>query len=298
MKKNKFLHLCLLILFAYLLIGFNSATAKMYKWISEDGSVHFSQMRPPNQQKQKFKEIVVKQSSQKGNKECCLVIRDIANRMIRAQNKGATITDLYSFYHPDLGSLKELANFVSHKFNLGIRGTLISQMTFNACLNAGFNVCKGADAGKGIAPIGIASGSGFFVSTDGHIITNAHVVKECKNIHIFPDKTVAKLIAKDEVNDLALLKIESSPTAIVKFRADDIQLGEKVIVAGFPYRGELSSGINITTGTISSLAGIKNDPRVIQISAPVQPGNSGGPLLDDNGDVIGVIVSKLNSYPL
>ena len=72
-------------------------------------------------------------------------------------------------------------------------------------------------------------------------------------------------------------------------------LGERVTVAGFPLSGLLADDLNVTSGAISALAGIGNNPRVIQITAPVQAGNSGGPLLDKSGQVIGVVVSKLNA---
>jgi S1-C subfamily serine protease len=72
-----------------------------------------------------------------------------------------------------------------------------------------------------------------------------------------------------------------------------VRLAENVLVAGFPLAGILSSGLNVTTGAVSALAGIGDDRRRIQMTAPVQPGNSGGPLLDQSGNVVGVVVSKL-----
>jgi serine protease Do len=72
-------------------------------------------------------------------------------------------------------------------------------------------------------------------------------------------------------------------------------VGETVIVFGFPLPGILSTSGNLTTGIVSASSGIRNDPHKIQISAPVQPGNSGGPLLDQYGNVIGVVVAKLNA---
>ena len=100
----------------------------------------------------------------------------------------------------------------------------------------------------------------------------------------------------DEANDLALLKSPTGSPAPATFRQSRrANLGEQVVVAGYPLSGLLSAGLNVTTGTISALAGLGDNPRVIQITAPVQSGNSGGPLLDKSGHVIGVVVSKLNA---
>jgi serine protease Do len=74
-----------------------------------------------------------------------------------------------------------------------------------------------------------------------------------------------------------------------------VRQGEDVVVYGFPLAGVLASGGNVAAGNITALAGLGNDSRFLQMSAPVQPGNSGGPLLDRNGNVVGVVVSKLNA---
>jgi S1-C subfamily serine protease len=75
----------------------------------------------------------------------------------------------------------------------------------------------------------------------------------------------------------------------------DLRRGEEVVTYGFPLAGLLSSGPTLTTGEVSALAGLRDNPRQFQISAPVQPGNSGGPLLDRSGNVVGVVVSKLDA---
>jgi S1-C subfamily serine protease len=144
-----------------------------------------------------------------------------------------------------------------------------------------------------------ASGSAFFVRADGHLITNHHVVKGCDKVTVSidgSDKPVV-IVSVDEGNDLALLKASTgSQTTPAMFRQSRrANLGERVIVAGYPLGGLLSSELNVTTGTVSALAGLGDNPRVIQITAPVQAGNSGGPLLDKSGHVIGVVVSKLNA---
>ena len=271
-----------------------SAQARTYKWTDKDGKVHYSQTKPPEQKEQKFEEIAIRKNTRSGDPECCMSLRKVAVRMINAQNQGATLDDLYSFFHPKIGRMKELANFVSDKYQGGIQPTDISRMSLDACLNGAFNYCTKKSKGSGPSKHE-GSGSGFYVDHNGHVLTNAHVVKNCAIVRVLPGEFEANIIALDKEKDLALIKIAFESDAAAIIRSGETQRGEEVVVAGFPYRGELSSGIHITPGNISSLTGVKDDPNVIQITAAVQPGNSGGPLLDRSGNVTGVVVSKLNS---
>jgi S1-C subfamily serine protease len=95
--------------------------------------------------------------------------------------------------------------------------------------------------------------------------------------------------------DLALLKISAKPTTYATFRSTaPLQIGESVTAAGFPLKGLLASGPIVSTGIVNALGGVKNDPTRVQISAQVQPGNSGGPLVDANGSVVGIVVAQLD----
>jgi serine protease Do len=141
-----------------------------------------------------------------------------------------------------------------------------------------------------------SSGTGFFVTPDGKMLTNAHVVRGCKDISIVTDGQTrpARVLARDEKNDLALLSTDLQPARAADWRLR-VRQGDDVVVYGFPLTGALASGGNVTTGIVTALAGLADDSRYLQVSAPVQPGNSGGPVLDRNGTVVGVIVSKLNA---
>jgi serine protease Do len=134
------------------------------------------------------------------------------------------------------------------------------------------------------------------VTRDGKAITNAHVVSGCRQISVTMEgqSNAAKILARDERNDLALLATDLHPTRAANWRLK-VRQGEDIVVYGFPLTGALASGGNVTTGNVTALAGLADDSRFLQISAPVQPGNSGGPLLDRNGTVVGIIVSKLNA---
>jgi S1-C subfamily serine protease len=103
------------------------------------------------------------------------------------------------------------------------------------------------------------------------------------------------VVATSRSDDLALLKTNSRREVVAPFRSGSPRLGEAIVVYGFPLQGMLTSSGNLTTGNIAALAGLRDDHRMLQFSAPVQPGNSGGPLLDLRGAIAGVVVSKLDA---
>ena len=140
-------------------------------------------------------------------------------------------------------------------------------------------------------------GSGFFITSDGYLLTNFHVVREAERVEVKYKTRVfkAKVVEVDKVNDLALLKVtgtDFAPLAIS--HKDSADLGDEVFTIGFPNIDMQGLEPKYTDGKISSLAGMRDDPSEYQISVPVQPGNSGGPLCDVNGEVVGIVVSRLN----
>ncbi|MBB5536493.1 S1C family serine protease [Rhizobium giardinii] len=142
-----------------------------------------------------------------------------------------------------------------------------------------------------------SAGTGFFVSSQGHLVTNHHVIKGCSAIEVRRPGLLAlpaNIVAVDPTNDLALLRVASDKGGYAPVRVET-RLGESVAVFGYPLSQVLASGGNFTLGNVTALAGLGNDTRFIQISAPVQQGNSGGPLLDSYGNVIGVVTSKLDA---
>jgi S1-C subfamily serine protease len=154
-----------------------------------------------------------------------------------------------------------------------------------------------SDRGSNGSTTEIAShGTGFFVSQNGLVLTNAHVVEDCHHASVGTgDKKVpARIMARDASNDLALLAsdLRSVPQAAIR---TSVKLGEDIVVYGFPLSSILASAGNVTIGNVSALSGIRDDSRYLQISAPVQPGNSGGPVLDRQGNVVGIVVGKLNA---
>jgi serine protease Do len=127
------------------------------------------------------------------------------------------------------------------------------------------------------------------------LLTNAHVVDGCAGVRVSNGNDgprPARVVTRDATNDLAILKTNATPLKVATFRYG-VRLGEDVAAFGFPLAGLLAAGGNFTLGNVTALAGLRDDSRALQISAPVQPGNSGGPLLDETGAVVGIVASKL-----
>lgn len=151
----------------------------------------------------------------------------------------------------------------------------------------------------------IGSGTGFFVSAKGHIATNYHVVEDATEIQV--DYTVkgyrqvfnARVIASDKRNDLAILRIEDSefrgtPPINYFFDSSTKDVGTDVFALGYPLSEVMGTEIKFTDGSISSKTGLLGDKTTYQISVPVQAGNSGGPLFDLDGNLVGIVSSRFN----
>lgn len=141
-------------------------------------------------------------------------------------------------------------------------------------------------------------GTAFAISPKGYLVTCHHVVGDAERIvvHIRDGYLEASIVALDPRNDLALLKVPYWPGRFLALGTSaEITHASEVLAAGFPDPSVLGINPKITTGIVNALSGVRDDPRHIQISAPVQPGNSGGPLLSESGRVVGVVAAGLNS---
>jgi hypothetical protein len=140
------------------------------------------------------------------------------------------------------------------------------------------------------------TGSGFITSNSGHILTNHHVVEGCTEIRISGREGVVKLLATDIVNDLAMLQIsgETKNFATLASESSKLRQGEDIVVYGYPLNSVLSTGGNLTPGVVSALTGLGNNTNQIQITAPIQPGSSGSPVINKKGQVVGVVSMKLS----
>ena len=148
-----------------------------------------------------------------------------------------------------------------------------------------------------------SSGTGFIITADGLILTNNHVVRGCSSIRVqttgHQKPHILKIARVDKKNDLALLDSSATFSNIATFRGGrSIRAGEDIVVVGYLLPSFLTNDLGISKGNISALAGPGDDPSLIQINAPLQPGNSGGPILDTSGNVVGVVVSSLDAVNL
>ncbi|WP_346895242.1 trypsin-like peptidase domain-containing protein [uncultured Roseibium sp.] len=147
--------------------------------------------------------------------------------------------------------------------------------------------------GKRTDPEASSSGTGFAVSANGDLLTNNHVGGDCSRLTV--DGHDAALTATDETFDLALLNVPAlRDEEFATFAANPAPLNSDVTVAGYPLSG-LLGGLNVTRGSVTSMKGLHGDSTRMQISAPVQPGNSGGPAMNAQGQVVGVVVAKLDA---
>ena len=141
--------------------------------------------------------------------------------------------------------------------------------------------------------VAVGSGTGFFVSKSGHIISNHHVIEGCDKTKLsFKGKEIeADVLAVDKMNDLAILKTNLIPSKVYAVATEDAGLLEDIIIAGYPLGKSVSAAIKTSKGSVTALAGYGDNYSEFQTDAALNHGNSGGPIMNQKGNVIGVAVS-------
>ncbi len=142
-----------------------------------------------------------------------------------------------------------------------------------------------------------SSGTGFFITEDGYLITNEHVAGSGAQVRLVTEAGLipAKVVKADSANDLALVKAEGKFAALPLVSSRVVKMGSTVATVGFPNIGLQGFAPKLAKGEIAALSGAQDDARYFQISVPVQPGNSGGALVDDRGNAVGVVAAKLSA---
>ena len=137
----------------------------------------------------------------------------------------------------------------------------------------------------------------FFITADGYLISNYHVVKDSAKVRLLTGAGMvdAKVVQVDAANDLALLKTEGHFAPLPVASSRSVALGSTVATVGFPNIGLQGFSPKLAKGEIAALAGAADDARYFQVSLPVQPGNSGGALVDERGNVVGIVSAKLDA---
>lgn len=144
---------------------------------------------------------------------------------------------------------------------------------------------------------GYSTGTGFFVTNEGYLITNYHVIEDAKELAVSTDKQkelVAILIASDKENDVAVLKVDMPSTPLPLTNSSQLMKGEEVFTLGYPLVAIQGQEQKATFGRVNALSGIKGDIKFFQIDLPIQPGNSGSPLINKNGEVVGIVTATLD----
>ena len=202
---------------------------------------------------------------------------------------------------------KEEISFISGRHTMYVQlRTDKNEFTFRkqgTCAGLNQLVAQLNDGEKKVLPnedenkvVPASSGTGFFVSRDGVIVTNNHVVEGCKDIKVNYDNADydVSIMATDKVNDLALLVSSIAPKSFYPVETNDADLLEEVFVAGFPLGKNVSEAIKVTSGRVSALAGFGDNYSNFQIDAALNQGNSGGPILNKKGNVVGVAVATID----
>ena len=145
--------------------------------------------------------------------------------------------------------------------------------------------------------VSVASGSGFFINKDGNIITNDHVVDGCQVMKLIVDgkEYEATVVANDKTNDIALLKVDYKNNLYFRISEEDVERSENIKAIGYGFGKNYSSDVKVTAGIVNSLSGYNDNYSEFQMDAAIQSGNSGGPVINDEGDLVGMSVSALNS---
>lgn len=181
--------------------------------------------------------------------------------------------------------------------------TINYKLTVNDKYSPIFKPEKRQEIRQGIEQKQKSSGTGYAISSNGYIVTNHHVTNGATSIKIrgingdFSKTFTAKIIIEDKNNDLSIIKIDDSNFTtlgtipyVIANRTSDV--GSSVFVLGYPLRATMGDEVKLTNGIISSKSGFQGDVTSYQVTAPIQPGNSGGPLFDEKGSIIGIINAK------
>jgi S1-C subfamily serine protease len=148
-----------------------------------------------------------------------------------------------------------------------------------------------------VAAGAVTTGTAFFVTWEGHLVTNHHVVRDASRVQVQVEEGEfldARVVELDLENDLALLHVEAIRRPLRVRKTATIERGQEVFTLGYPMIALQGNEQKATFGRVNSLTGMQGDRRFTQIDVPIQPGNSGGPLINTRGEVVGVVTSMLH----
>ncbi len=305
-----------LLLLGMLLACSTAQAQKIYKWVDEQGRTQYTQTPPPDES------IAVQSTDMERNelsperRQYCAQIRILALRLANYRRQGLSITsaneamrqvEVSQDLDVDEFALRELVSFVyAGKRSRRTPSSDIAGRAQDACIGGSFGKAgrsSFADSpdrgGASPAPAsrgGRATGTGWI--TGGLIATNNHVVSGRDRLRVrFADgrESVAFLSDSDADNDVALLRVGGELPPGLPIAAAEAAIGADVFTLGYPHTQIMGSNAKLSTGIVNSTTGMRDDPRLYQISVPVQSGNSGGPLINSQGEVVGLVTAKLSA---
>lgn len=300
-----------------LLGGSEYASAqKVYKWVDKDGNVQFTQSPPPEGTPTEARTLAATTVTEERSKYC-RAIAELAQRIAYAHRAGTPIStasdemrrvEVQEGVRVEQIALRELVTFVYASDPRRTSVADISGRAQDACTggsfgNYGRTPRTAAANGNAQKPAAgpdpektVATGTGWV--TSGLVATNYHVIKGSDHIRVrFTDgrETTAFIGETDPVNDVALLRVGGTLPPGLPLADDESPIGAEVFTLGYPHTDIMGKNAKLSMGIISATSGVQDDPRLYQISVPLQSGNSGGPLVNSDGAVVGLVSSKLSA---
>lgn len=289
---------------------------QIYKWVDEEGRVQYTQTPPPKGVKATATEMnQTKPTADRS--EYCLAVQSLAAKIASLKARGIPLSAVqdslgdFERQHSvnvSVIAIKELAAYVYNAGQFGVDAGLGTRV-YNACLGGSFGsyAMKGAPSSGGVPNSNGGPGneqrravaqSGTGWVTHGMIATNYHVIEgKTRFSVVFSDGTerAAESLSNDRENDVALLKVEGKLPPGLPLANTLPGMGADVFTLGYPHTDIMGKNAKLATGIISATSGLQDDPRFFQISVPVQSGNSGGPLINHSGEVVGIVTAKLSA---
>ncbi|WP_170113279.1 trypsin-like peptidase domain-containing protein [Ahniella affigens] len=298
------------------LLALPVSAQQIYKWVDEQGRVQYTQTPPPKGVEATKTEINPSKPTA-DRSEYCLAIQSLASKIASLKASGiplAAVQDSMGDYerqhsvNVSIVAIKELAAYVYNAGQYGVDAGL-STRVYNACLGGSFGsfAMKGtprsggspnASGGASIEQRRAVAQAGTGWVTHGMIATNYHVIEGKTHFSVvFSDGTErsAESLSNDRENDVALLKVEGKLPPGLPLAKALPGMGADVFTLGYPHTDIMGKNAKLATGIISATSGLQDDPRFFQISVPVQSGNSGGPLINHSGEVVGIVTAKLSA---
>ncbi len=291
-----------------LIVAADALAQKVYKWVDEQGRVQYTQKPPPEGVESDVKEVKTTELSPL-RKRYCAAIREAAIETAMFKLRGYTMRSVSEAVRAmevsrglNVGevALRELVSFVWNQVRPGVDVNEVGNRAFDACVGGSFGTLgegkvDSAEAGPQQRK-GPSSGTGWVAH--GLVVTNHHVIEGSRRIRIRlvnGEERSAMVRSRDTENDVAVLSVNGSLPPGLPIASAEAGVGAEVFTLGYPHIDIMGSNAKLTTGIVNSATGMQDDPRIYQVSVPVQAGNSGGPLLNRRGEVVGLVTAKLSA---